>query len=79
MRAVWRGGISELEQPWATGLLMGMNTLACDPTVTGDCITHGEEPWPVGDENAGVADRDPRETENKTNSKSRKTPFYDAS
>lgn len=41
-----------------------MKTFWQEPTVIGDCIISGEEPWPVGDENAGVAERElPRDTE----------------
>lgn len=38
---------------------MGMKTLCRLPIVTGDCATFvGELPCPVGDENAGVAERE---------------------
>lgn len=40
---------------------MGRKTLCLGPTVTGDCIVQGE--IAVGEENAGVADRElPRDT-----------------
>lgn len=40
-----------------------MNTFWHDPTVIGDCIINGDVPCPVGDENAGVAERElPNET-----------------
>lgn len=46
-----------LESDWGAGLPIGIKTLCRLPTVTGDGATfNGELPWPVGDENAGVAD-----------------------
>lgn len=36
---------------------MGIKTFCLFPTVTGDWLgISGDDPWPVGDENAGVAD-----------------------
>jgi hypothetical protein len=36
-----------------------MKTFCRLPTVIGDCVLiSGEVPWPVGDENAGVAERE---------------------
>lgn len=47
-----------------------MKTFWQDPTVIGDCIISGDVPGPVGDENAGVADRElPNDTVNQINYK----------
>lgn len=43
---------------WAAGLAIGMKTFWRGPTVTGDRMMDGDEAWPVGEENAGVADRE---------------------
>jgi hypothetical protein len=41
------------------GLPIGMKTFCRFPTVIGDCVLiSGDVPWPVGDENAGVAERE---------------------
>lgn len=45
---------------------MGMKTFCREPTVMGDCIICGEDPWAFG-EKAGVADLElPKETDKNT-------------
>lgn len=61
---------------WAAGLAIGINTFWRGPTVIGDCAMDGDEAWPVGEENAGVADRElPRETTTTEKSLHQKSVF----
>lgn len=58
------------------GLPIGINTFWRLPTVSGDWLTtNGDDPWPVGDEKAGVAERELLSDTNKDRKRKTHTHF----